>query len=390
MQTIDWNKIRQDFPVTQNITYFQSAGMSPLPNVVLRKLMEEYRKLNQFGDAFFQKDFNEVTEIRKKIASSINANGTDLAFAWNNSLAMSVVAMSLKNKFGEDINIVSMEEEFPSNSVPFEYQGIEMRYVKHIEHRYSLENILKLTDNNTRAVVTSYVQYATGFRQDLVTLGAELKKRGILFIVNGTQGFPLYSVDVVKMNVDVFTCSLHKWGFTGHIGTLFFTTEKFRNEFPSPFAGWLSVQPRENEWFYTGKEDKFELYNSADRYILGTYNMQGIMAAGAAFDYLKNIGNNNIENKILELGNYLVQKLSKLPVNIISPVASPEERSAIISFNLKEIPSEECMPFLEQRGIYTSLRLGHIRVAVNIFNNNEDIDKLCESLDIFIKTRDEH
>ena len=257
MATTDWTKIRQDFPVAENITYFQSAGMSPLPNVVLRKIMEEYRKLNQFGDAFFQKDFSEAYEVRKKIAGLINADVNDVGFSWNNSLAMSILALSWKNKYQTPFNIVSMEEEFPSNSVPFEYQGITMKYVSHENHGYPIDKILSLIDNDTKALVTSYTQYASGFRQDIETLGTELKKRNILFIVNGTQAFPLYPVDVEKMNIDVFTCSMHKWGFTGHIGTLFYTSETFRKTFPSPIAGWLSVQPQENEWFYTGKGKEF-------------------------------------------------------------------------------------------------------------------------------------
>lgn len=82
-----------------------------------------------------------------------------------------------------------MLDEFPATTVPFEYIGTEMKYVSPVSSRYSIESILSLVDEDTMAVVTSYVQYATGFRQDLAKLGAELKKRNILFIVNATQGF---------------------------------------------------------------------------------------------------------------------------------------------------------------------------------------------------------
>jgi cysteine desulfurase / selenocysteine lyase len=385
---MDWTKIRQDFPVADNITYFLSAGMSPVPNAVLRKLMEEYRKLNQFGDAFFQKDLGEVAEYKKQLAGLINAGAEDISFTGNNSLAMSVVALSLKNKFTRPFNIVSLEEEFPSDSVPYEYQGIHMKYVQPENHRYPVESILSLIDENTKAVVASYVQYATGFRLDVQRLGTELKKRGVLFIVNATQAFPFYPVDVKSMNLDVLTCSMHKWGFTGHIGTLFYTSVSFRKTFPSPFAGWLSVQPRENEWFYTAKNKEFKLYDSADRYTFGTYNLQGFLASRVAFDYLLDIGFENIRTRISELGDYLIAKLKALPLYIITPIKNAGERSAIISFRMDEIPPEECLAFLEHKGVYVSLRLGFIRVSLNIFNNETDIDRLCEALDIFFKTRE--
>jgi selenocysteine lyase/cysteine desulfurase len=74
---------------------------------------------------------------------------------------------------------VSLEDEFPASTIGFEHQGIEMRYVRPVDARYSVEEILAMTNDKTLAVVASYVQYATGFRLDLETLGKSLFEKKI-------------------------------------------------------------------------------------------------------------------------------------------------------------------------------------------------------------------
>jgi selenocysteine lyase/cysteine desulfurase len=253
-----------------------------------------------------------------------------------------------------------------------------MRYVQPVNSRYPIDSLLEQIDDKTAAVVTSYVQYATGFRQDLLTLGKALHERGILFIVNATQAFPLYPLDVRAMHIDVLTCSLHKWGLTGHIGSLFFTTPDFRHKFPAPWIGWLSVDPGE-DFIHTAKNAPLHIHDSARRFEFGTQNLQTILAFQVTLDYLKAVGLQNIRSRILELTDHLTRGLKNLGVKIVSPVDNQEERSAIVSFTLGE-KNEDCVEKLTEESIMVSQRAGLIRVAVNIFNDFEDIDKLLTVL----------
>jgi selenocysteine lyase/cysteine desulfurase len=273
-----------------------------------------------------------------------------------------------------------MEDEFPASTIGFEYQNLDMRYVQPVEARYPIESILRKTDRNTLAVVTSHVQYATGFRQDLKALGEELKKRGILFIVNATQSFPFFPINVKSMNIDVLSASVHKWGFTGHIGTLFYTSSSFRKKFPPPWAGWMSVAPEEGSFIHTAKNTPFRLHETAERYIVGTYNLQPLLAFQVAMDYLKTIGFQNIQTRIMELTDYLIKGLKKLNIKIISPVARKKERSAIVTFTVGD-KNIQCIKTLAKNKIIVGARGDGIRVSVNIFNNFEEIDGLLKVLE---------
>lgn len=375
----DWNRVRKDFPITKNIVYFLSAAMSPLPKPVLDALIKEYRKIHIYGDIHWSKDMARFKTLCANLAEFLNTEPENITFVQNSSTAMSLIALSFKNHIQKPFNIVSMKDEFPASSVAFEYQNIEMRYVDPVNSRYPIQSILEMTDKQTLAVVTSQVQYATGFRQDLLALGKELHKRGTLFIVNSTQAFPFFSPDVKASHIDALTASLHKWGLTGYVGAMFFTTPDFRERFPSPLAGWLSVDTEGGSIIHTAKNAPFRLQRSAQRYVLGTFNLQPLLAFQKALDYINEIGIKAIQDRIMELTDYLIQGLRKRKVTIISPVAHKGERSAIVSFTLG-YKNEACIKKCKENNIYVSQRDGHIRVAVNIFNNFADIDRLFEVL----------
>jgi cysteine desulfurase/selenocysteine lyase len=376
----DWNRVRKDFPLTQNIAYFLSAAMSPLPKPVFDSMIEEYRKIHLQGDIHWLKDMAKFKTLCANLAELLNTEPENVTFVQNSSTAMSLVALSFKNQIQRPFNIVSMKDEFPASTIPFEYQKIEMRYVEPLNSRYAIQSILEMTDDETLAVVTSHVQYSTGFRQDLLALGKELHERGILFIVNSTQAFPYFSPDVKASHIDALTASLHKWGLTGSIGAMFFTTAGFRERFPSPLAGWLSLDTEGGSFIHTAKNVPFRLQRSAQRYLLGTFNLQPLLAFQKALDYINEIGIREIQKRIMELTDYLIQGLRKHNVTIISPVANKGERSAIVSFTLGD-ENEAYIKKCKQKNIYLGQRNGNIRVAVNIFNNFADIDRLLEVLE---------
>jgi selenocysteine lyase/cysteine desulfurase len=373
-----WQKIRQDYPICEKMVYFQSAGMSPLNQPVFQSMCDKYRDIRDYGDINWERDLDDFRHLCGRLGKLINGSGEDITFLTNTSLAMSMVALSLKNQMETPFNVVSMEDEFPATNVPFEYQGIEMRYVQPRDHRYPIEEILASTDKNTLAVVTSYVQYCTGFRQNLAGLGQELKARNILFIVNATQAVPYFPVDVQQSHIDVLSASLHKWAGTAHVGAMFYTSQQFRETYPPPVAGWLSVDPGEY-FIHTRKNVPLKLFNSAKCYETGTMNLQPYQALATALQYFEGVGLEIISKRLLDLGDTLIQGLRQLPVTIISPIKNRRERSAIVSIDT-ESDNQSLVAKLEEKSIYTAFRNGYIRIALNIFNNHQDIDHLLDEL----------
>lgn len=378
-----WDEIREEFPITKNLAYFQSAGMSPIPNRVLKAVNEAYQKLNLFGDMHFLEDIERSDRLREKLGKMINTSASNLCFAHNTSTAFNFIAAALKRSTPFEFNLVSLMDEFPSSHIPFEFQGIPVKFVKPVDGVYSIESILEAVDEKTMGVVCSYVQYSTGFRLDVEKLGKALNEMDLLFMVNATQAFPLYEVDVEKMQVDVLTVSFHKWGLCGVAGSLFYTSPGFRQMYPSAMAGWLGVKPPPDDFIPTRKNIDYEQFEHAGQYNFGTMNFQALAGLDTAIDFVNEIGRDKIRERIAYLSKYLIDELRALPVEILSPCESEEHRSAIVLINLRQVDNGSGVAFLQKQGIVTSVRAGNIRISCNFFNTTEEIDRLVETLSLF-------
>ncbi len=383
MEETYWDEIREEFPVTQNLAYFQSAGMSPIPTRVLQAVTEAYTKLSHFGGMHFPEDVLRSDKLREKLAKMINTSASNLCFAHNTSTAFNFIAAALKRGTPFDFNLVSLMDEFPSSHIPFEFQGIPVKFVKPVNGVYSIESIIEAVDEKTMGVVCSYVQYSTGFMLDIEKLGKTLNEMDLLFIVNATQAFPIYEVDVEKMHIDVLAVSFHKWGLCGVAGTLFYTSEGFREMYPSPMAGWLGVKPPSDDFIPTQKNEEYEQFEHAGQYNFGTMNFQALAGLDAAIDFVNEIGREKIRERISYLSGYLIEGLKTLPVEILSPVESHATRSAIVLINLLKADNASAVSFLQKQGIVSAVRAGNLRIACNFFNNTEEIDRLLNALALF-------
>ena len=380
---INWERVRSDFPITKKCVYFQSAGMSPMPLHVFNEIVSGYREILEYGDLYWLDDLKNYHSLKKNLAELINSSDQDIAMMPNTSYVMSFIADAVKKK--RPGKVISMACEFPATTLPFEYKGLEMVYIKPEDNRYDVDRIAKLINKDTSAVLTSYVQYCTGFRQNLKALGQVCKEKKVLFIVNATQGLPFFPVDVKSMNIDALSASFHKWGLSGHVGSLFYTSEFFRNEFPQTMAGWLSIEHPEDDFVNTEKNVPFKLLKSADRYILGTTNLQSLNGLRCAINYLKDIGFKNIQQRILKLSDYLHKGLKKMEIEILSPVNCVEERSAITVVSVGE-NTRKLFEYLEKNKIYCAMRNKNLRISLNFFNNYNDIDYLIDSTEKFLNS----
>ncbi len=384
MEESFWKPIREQFPITQDFAYFQSAGMSPMPDCVLNAVTESYTKVNRYGDMYWMEELEKSNKLRSKLAALVNTHAENITIAHNTSTAFSFLASALKAGSSGEFNLISLMDEFPSTHIPFEFQGIPVKFVQPENSIYSVDMIMEAVDQNTLGVVCSFVQYSTGFRLNIEELGRRLSEKGLLFLLNATQGFPTFEIDVQKMHIDAMTVSFHKWGCCAHAGSLFYTSQALREKYPNPQAGWLSVKPSPNDFIPAEKNVGYTQHKDAGQYNFGTINFQALSGLHAAIDFMQQTGMTHIRNRILQIVQYLIEKLEVLPLTIVSPIQRVECRSGIVLIDLKDKNNASCVEFLKERKIVTSIRAGKIRISCNFFNNHQDVDRLTAALQQYL------
>lgn len=358
-----WNEIREEFPVLKKMVYLNPAGGSPVSRSASSEATRFYHEMLESGDTCWDDWLVRTEGVREKLAQFIGAEKEEIAFTTNTSHGMNHVVQILKGKG----NVLTMRDEFPSSTFPWLNQGIQPVFAEPENGSYTLSSIEKVLTPDIKILVSSYVQYKTGFRQDLEKLGAFCKERNLIFVVNATQALGIFPVDVRKSHIDFLVFTGLKWLTTGYgIGGLFINRKWLDN--PLPYAGWRSTMN-------PGLMDNnlLELKHAASVLEAGSPPFPTVFALGGALDLFNRIGKEEIQNRVLYLTRLLRRELQKLGFTIVSP--GEDAQLSGITVIKKDNPAQ-VVKALREKGIFVSARGEGIRISVSFFNNEEDIEKL--------------
>ena len=365
---VDWNKVREEFPVCKKYVYLNPAGGSPVSLSAANEGKRFYDEMLENGDTYWETWLERTEKVRSQLASFIGAEREEIGFTTNTSHGMNLVAQFLRDKG----TVLTMRDEFPSTTFPWINQKTELKFVEPTNYGYTIESIKKAVTSNVKILITSYVQYCTGFRQDLEAIGNFCRENNLVFVVNATQALGIFPVNVKKCNIDFLMFTGLKWATAGYgIGGLY-VNKKWLSPDNFPFAGWRSVQE-------PGKMDNLflDLKNEASVIESGCPHFPNIFALGGALEMFTKIGAENIEKRVLFLNRLIEEKLKELKIELIVQKEDKHRSGILIAkiSNPKFIVSE-----LMKKNIIVSARGGGVRISASIFNNEQDVDRLVTEL----------
>ncbi|MEP7341999.1 MAG: aminotransferase class V-fold PLP-dependent enzyme [Acidobacteriota bacterium] len=369
-------EIRKLFPVTKNYVYLNHAAVAPVSWPVYERMQEYTVDLLGHGLVHFRKWGEAVKHVRGLAARLINADPSEIAFAPNTSSGLSFVANGIDWQAGD--NIVTADCEFPANVIPWrrisrEF-GVELRMAHEREGRLETEEILKLIDARTRVVSLSFVEYASGFRNDLATIGRDCRKRGVLFVVDAIQGLGALKLDVEACCIDALSADAHKFLLGPEGVALFYVSRSAMERIKPTVVGWTSVA---RPFDFNALEQPYA--PGAQRFEPGALNTAGIVGLGAAIELFLQAGLEQIERYLTELGDYLCDRLPEKGYSIVSSRRAGE-KSAVICCRHDRFSAETLYQILNDRRIITTPRLGRLRISPHFYNTREDVDELIKSL----------
>jgi len=364
-----WRDIRALFPAAERYTYLNTAAAPPLSILAAREGKRYYDEMADHGDVAWESWLGQLEQIRGRLAAFVNAEARCVAFTYSTSHGMNLIAGML----GHCGDVLSPADEFPSCTLPWLQHRYRVDFVGSRDRGViNLNDIEKSMTANTRIVVTSFVQFATGFRQDLDALGRLCRDRDMVLVVDATQGMGVFPIDVTNSGIDFLVFSGYKWAQAGYgIGGLY-VAPRFLNPTSFPVAGWWSVRDPE-----AVVNDRLDLKETAAALEVGCPQFPGIFALGAALTLFEEIGKSRIEQRIHELTDYLHQQLEAERFTIASPLKR-EQRSGITIVEMRDAP--DVVRQLAERKIIVSARGKGLRISVHIFNNFDDIDRLIAAL----------
>ena len=367
---MDVSRLRKLFPVTEKYIFLNNAGESPLN-------LNVSNKLNEYFNLALNEPQNKPSvreEVRVKLSELLGGEPDEYALVTSTGMGISTIAAGYNWSKGN--NVVVPEDEHWNNTFPWqalEAKGVEVRFVPVDEdYRVNPEKVAELTDDNTKIVSVAAVRFNSGFRSDLKKLADIAHDKGALFIVDGIQGAGVVPMNVKTDHIDVLCCGGFKW-LLGLPGTGFLYVNKKVQDLITPILPGMFAADNYSK--------KLEYYPDARRFETGSIPYSLFYGWTAGLELLKEIGVENIYNRIILLTDRIISGLKSKDIKLVTPVDKISERSAIIIFTMGSAEANKTLyNMLLKENIIVTLREGLIRVSPSFFNTEMEIDTFLNAL----------
>lgn len=411
--------IKKDFPILKNnpwIVYLDSTASSQKPDYVIdwikNYLENDYSNIHRWAYSLAEKSEELYEKSKKKMAEFLWAESwREIIYTANANYAFNLIAWSLKRSgfFKKWDKVLVSIVEHHANIVPWlilkEEIWIEIDYIN-INKDYSLDldDLKNKLDNKVKVVSLTQVSNVTWQIFDLEEVWKIVKKWKIdwqkeenfknftapFFIVDASQSFPHFKLDVKKLNADFVVFTWHKFMADSWIWW-FYGKKEILEKLKPIFSWWWSIA-----WV---KKFEYKDNNSLpEKFETWTPNMTWAVSILKALEYIEQIWwYEKVEKIEKDLLEYSIKKWKdfkkKNSIKIFWSLES-KNRVWVFSFSVPYIHSIDIAEELAENNI--CIRAGQhcaepflesnncnhtCRMSLYIYNDKDDIDKFFKYLE---------
>jgi selenocysteine lyase/cysteine desulfurase len=363
------------FPATADRAYLNTAAVG----LASRRLADTYHAL---VDEWVTVGFDYVRgeraadDARSAVARLIGADVADVALIPSVSSAAGLVAAQL-GPADRGESIVIGEREYSSNHFPWRQlatKGYDVRQVPFVDGGLEPDVVARHVDGGTRLLAFSAVQTATGHRSDIPAISGLARAVGAIVFVDGSQLVGALPVADDLPDIDVLVAPDHK--FLLHAGRgmgYCYLSRAVQERFTPVNAGWRAGAVPLASFF--GPE--MDLSPTASRFD-SSISWLAAIGGQAALTVFDDLGAVAVHARNRELSGLLRAALGDVGW---APVELPERnRSTIISVPLGDRPPAPLLGALADAGVVCAERDGNLRVAIQFYNHEDDIERLVAAL----------
>ena len=368
------------FSLPEGLHYLNCASRAPLLNQAqalgVAGLRRQIAPLNVDPDEYAR----ESEELRRAVAGLVNTSPDRIAITPSVSYGVAIAAHNLRLRSGQ--NIVSMEEEFPSDVYAWmercRTHAAELRSVARPEETAKVsslwnERLLDAIDAQTAVVTISSVHWTDGVRFDLEAIGERAREVGALFVVDGTQSIGAADFDFACIQPDLLVCAGYKW-----------LLGPYQIGFAALGERLIDAEPFEYHWSNrAGSHDttatayRHEYEKGARRFDVGEHaNTISVPMLTEGVRQAKVWGGEAIQDYCASL----CRPLARFFEDERFSLAPASERLAhIVGIRLADasrIPG--VMQALGERQVRVSRRGQSIRISPHVYNTPDDMDALVD------------
>ena len=399
-------RCREDFPSLQSDpapAYLDNACVTLKPQSVVDAINRYYtetpgcggRSVHRYGTAVSR----SVADARAKVARFLNASATnEIVFTRNATHSINQIAHGMKWERGDVV--LTSDREHNSNLVPWmqvsQEQGVDHRVVpSRQDNSFDLEafeTACNEANGRLRMVAMSHVGNLDGVEIPIAEVTKIAHDHGALVAVDGAQSTPHMNVDVQALGIDFLSFSIHKMCGPSGMGGLWGRYELLDSLRTIQSGGQTVTHST-----YTSSE----WAKPPARFEGGLGNFSGMMATGAAIDYLANLDMDAVHEHEIKLNRIMTDGIKDLAgLSIIGP-EDPRQRGGICSILMEQLPAHEVALLLDeaagvmvrsgQHCVHSWFHAkghqeGSLRASAYLYNTEEDVRRFVDTLTEIVHT----
>jgi len=366
--------IRVRFPIFEHTTYANSCSQGAL-SVDVRQAYEEYLAGWDEHGAEWEHWVERADAARGSFARLIGAAPEEVAVITSVSQGVSSLVSALPLEPGRN-RIVISEFEFPTVGQIAHAQELRGAEVVHVrpnpDGRIPVERFAEAIDERTALVCCTAISYRTGYRLDVAEIARLAHERGALCLADSYQAAGAIPLDVGALGVDLLTSGTVKY-LLASSGLAFMFLHRDLHE---------RLLPTQTGWF--ADEDIFRMDISdyspaadARRFDAGTPPVPNIYAGLAGMGIVEEVGVPAIEAHVKSLADRLLEGLDELGATVATPRGDGEYGPLVC---VASTDPHALVEELQRERIVTSERDANVRVSLHLYNVEEDVDRILETL----------
>jgi selenocysteine lyase/cysteine desulfurase len=365
--------IRGEFPILAHTTYLNSCSQGALSHRV-KEAVERWLEGWDENGAEWHHWVERAEAARGAFARLLHAEATELAVTTSVTQGVSGIVSTL------DLNtrpkIVISEYEFPTVGQIAHAQELRGAEVVHVrpdaDGSIPPERFAEAVDERTALVCCTTVSYRTGHRHDVAAIADIAHASGALCLADSYQAIGAIDFDAHALGVDFVTGGTVKYLLgTAGLGFLYVRGELLPRLLPTQ-TGWFA-----DEDIFQMDISDYSPAADARRFDPGTPPVPNIYAGVAGMSIIEEAGTAAIEEHIAGLTARLIDGLEELGAHVPTP-RDPARRGPLVTVKSTDVP--RLVDALAQQKIVCSERDSNLRVALHLYNVEDDVERLLDAL----------
>lgn len=375
---------RDKFDLPKEVSYFNCASLSPLMKSLADVGRHTLDRRTRPYEVTIKDWFEPVAKLKNSYAQLINCNEPDrIALIPSVSYGMATVAQNVQLDSNDEILI--LDQQFPSNYYSWQkladLTGASLTKIGvdiGVPNRGALwnESIIDAISERTKIVALANIHWTDGTLFQLEKISQKAKENNALLIIDGSQSIGALPFDVEKIKPDAVFCVGYKWLLgTYGLGFAYFG-ERFDNGTPIE-ENWINRKDSQDFRHLVDYTDQYR--PKAGRYSVGEHSsFQLVAILNGAIEQLLDWGVHNIQHYCKTITKEAVDELRLIGCQIEDDAYRAHHLFGI-RFK-KKMDMESLQQSLKERNVYLSVRGTSLRIAVNVYNEAKDLEKLVNAI----------